>query len=117
MSWFLPEPNLKPGERLLWRRPASLSLRTGVGGALHVTTERIVFVPNSLNWGWMRAVHEWPVDVVKSVSTINRDYTLYTGGMRRRMCITLKSGERLLFVVKRLDDTVREVEDVLGAYE
>ena len=114
MSWFLPTPKLYPGERLLWRKPASLALRTAVGGALHITTERIIFIPNRLNWGELRATHEWATREVATITVTDRDYTPYTGGMRKRMCIGLKAEEPLMFVVKRLDDMIAEVRDVLA---
>jgi hypothetical protein len=115
MSWLLPEPSLLPDERLLWRKPASLSLRTAVGGALHITTERVVFIPNRLNWGKMRQTHEWPINQIEVVRVADRDFTPYTGGMRKRMCLIMESGEPLLFVVKNLDETVREVQNAIAA--
>lgn len=114
MSWLIPEPKLNADERVLWRKPGSITLRTAVGGTLYVTSARILFVPNRLNTHRNRQVREWPLPAVQSVDVQGRDFTAYTGGMHNRLRLTLATGEHLLFVIKGLGRSVAELQDIIG---
>lgn len=113
MSLLLPTPCLDVDEQVAWHRPASLTLRTAVGGTLYVTNGRLIFVPNRLNYGRSRKPRAWPRDQVAAVEVRDRDFTPYTGGMHNRFQVTLKNGEQLLFVVKDLETVLRELQNML----
>jgi hypothetical protein len=114
MSFLIPKPKLHAGERILWRSPAAISLRTAVGGTLYITTARLLFVPNRLNFRRNRQSHDWSLVQVAEIGVRDRDFTPYTGGMHRRLQVTLKSGEQILFVTKALDQAVREIRTAIA---
>jgi hypothetical protein len=116
MGLLIPTPKLAGNERLLWRSPAGFtSPRPTVGGTLYVTTERLLFVPNRLNFlPQTRAVRDWPIRQLSSVSVMARDYTPYTGGMHHRLDIRLENGEHLLFVVKNVSHAVEELRQLVA---
>jgi hypothetical protein len=116
MGLLIPEPKLEPGERILWQSPASLtSVRPMVGGTLYVTNNRVMLVPNRLNyWRGTRKPRAWPRTQIQSIGVQDRDFTPYTGGMHNRMQITLTTGEQLLFVVRHPDEAVGELQSMLA---
>ena len=59
-----------------------------------------------------RRIREWPIQQLGSVGVLDRDFTPYTGGMHSRMEITLKNGEKLLFVVKDLSTAIEELRRI-----
>lgn len=116
MSWLLPKPPLNPDERILWRSPAAMSIRTAVGGTLYVTRDRVLFVPNRLNNRRNRPTHEWPLGDLQSVAARDRDFTPYTGGTHKRLGLTFGDGTTVLFVVKRLDEALGALQGVVASH-
>jgi hypothetical protein len=117
VSWLLPNPKLSPGERVLWRRTGSLSRPRGwVGGTLVITTARVMFVPGRLAFSLApgKAPQFTSTDLV-SVGVEDRDYTPYTGGMRKRLRLTSCDGQTMLVAVKGLDQAVEEVQKLIAA--
>lgn len=95
-----------------------MSLRTAVAGVVYATTARIVFVPNRLSIlgpRKYRQIREWPLAQVTSADVQDRDYTAYTGGMRKRLRVSLNNGEELFFVVKGLDEAVDTLTNIIAA--
>lgn len=117
MSWLNPLPALAANERILWESTGSMSLRTAVAGAVYVTTARLVFIPNRLSIlgpRKYRPIREWPLVQIIAVDIQDRDYTAYTGGMRKRLRLALSNGEELFFVVKGLDDAVDMMRQIIA---
>ena len=111
MSWLKPDPELDPAERVVWKRPANLSLSTAEGGTLYVTTTHLRFVPHRVNL--RRKQVAWPVSDVESVAARGRDGGLFTGGMRKRLQVCLSDGGTVLFVVNHLDAALSELRPLL----
>jgi len=59
-------------------------------------------------------IHEWSMQRLSTVDVLDRDFTPYTGGMHNRMDITLKDGEKLLFVVKDLSTAMEELRQIVA---
>lgn len=78
-----------------------------------MTTARVLFVPNRTTPRRNRAVHDWRLGDVVSIDARDRDFTPYTGGMHRRLGIELRDGTTILFVVKRLDEVVGELQRLI----
>src|ERR1700739_2332816 len=115
MSWFLPGPKLRTGEGGLWHGPAHLTRsRARVGGSLWVTNERVIFVPGRLVFP-RQEDREYPVSELISVSKQDRDYTPYTGGMRKRVRLGFRGGATMSLAVKALDQVVAELQTVVAS--
>jgi hypothetical protein len=114
---------LAHGERILWQDRGKLaSSRAAVRGTLYMTTERLVHVSNRLlNRRGGRDLREWPLRDVRSVQgtqprdlTAYRDLTPHSGSVNRRLSFRLKDGTTLLFLVKRRDEAVEELQGIIG---
>jgi hypothetical protein len=58
-------------------------------------------------------LQQFPLDDLQSVTVRDRDFTPYTGGMRKRLCLTFRSGDTMLVAVKDLDQAVSELRDII----
>lgn len=110
------EPTLHEGERVLWRRPAALSLSDHmVAGLLHVTSESVLFMPNRFNRRRDIVSTRIPIGQITGIDTLDPVMSLAAkrnGGMRRR--VRVRSGqEMLLFVVNHPEQVAGELIDVL----
>jgi hypothetical protein len=92
-----PQPELEAGERVVWQKRCSLTVRIGVGGVLYVTTSRLLFVPGQANYKRDRAPRWWPLDQIASVGIARPDWSLYTGGVHSRLRLRLRTGDSFLF--------------------
>ena len=93
----------------------SPDIRTAVAGVLYITTlARVLFVPNRGNLRKYSEVCEWPLSDIISVGVQGRDFTAYTGGMQKRLCLTLRDGTELLFVVTKRDRAIGELRKIIG---
>lgn len=105
------DPKLILGEDVKWRSPPGIVDRTGHGGTLYVTSARVMYLDNRLEP--RRVNREWPVDDVAAISVAAPDGTLYTGGLHRRLRMTLRDGETVLFNVSKLDSVVEQLQNLL----
>jgi hypothetical protein len=108
------EPTLHEGERLLWRRPAALSLSDRmVTGVLHVTSEALLFMPNRFNRRRYIVSTRIPLTQVTQVDTLSAVRSLAAkrnGAMRPRLRV--RAGEEeALFVINHPE----QVADALRA--
>jgi len=110
------EPTLHAGERVLWRRPAALSLSDRlVAGVLYVTSESILFMPNRFNRRRDIVSTRVPSGQVTSVDTLDPVMSLAAkrnGGMRRRLRVRFGQ-EALLFVINHPEQVAGELTDAL----
>jgi hypothetical protein len=110
------EPTLHEGERVLWRRPAALSLSDHmVAGLLYVTSESILFMPNRFNRRRDIVSTRIPKAQVTSVDTLDPVMSLAakrTGGMRRRLRVGFGQ-DTLLFVINHPEQVAGELIDAL----
>lgn len=102
-----PAPDLWAGEHVVWYLPCGMSQRIAVGGMLVVTNQRVMFIPSRLQPKRDLAVHAWRLSEIDSIGVQERDFTPYTGGMQRRLRLTLKNDPSpVLFVTKHPDQTL-----------
>jgi len=121
MGWLHPDPKLDAGEQIVWKRACGMVVRsTTSGGMLYVTSARVMFVPFRANlpspWLWQR--HAWTRVEIESVDVAQPDHSLgYAGGMTRRVRLSLRSGESVLFrIAKRdLDQVAAELQELITA--
>lgn len=110
------EPTLHDGERVLWRRPAALSLSDRmVAGTLHVTSEAVLFMPNRFNRRRDIVSTRIPSGEITGVDTLDPVMSLAAkrnGGMRRRLRVRFGQ-EALLFVINHPEQVADELIDAL----
>jgi hypothetical protein len=85
---------------------------TTSAGTLYVTSARILFVPSRMNLPTriLRERHVWPLADIETVDVAAPDYSLgYAGGMHKRLRLSLRSGDTVLFRI-----AVRELDQVAG---
>jgi hypothetical protein len=122
MGWLTADATLKPDERELWRTKARLSLPTAaVRGTLHVTSKRLIHVPDRFTRKRTREVRDWPLQRVVSVvgahsreHTTYRETTPYAGSPRKRLHVRLDDGTTLLFLVEHRDEAVERLQGVVA---
>ena len=111
------DPTLHAGERVLWRRPAALSLSDRVvAGVLYLTSEALLFMPNRFNRRCYIVSTRVPRDQIKRLDTIDPAVSLGSlrnGGLRRRLRVTAADDEVHLFVINRLEGAVAELRAAL----
>jgi hypothetical protein len=116
-------PPLRPDERILWRRVVSLGpssgspdLRIGAGGWLFVRTHgRVIFLASRGNRKAVRYIREWSIDDIADVGVQERDWTAYAGGIQKRLRLTLRNGNELLFVVRKRERVVAELRELFAS--
>jgi hypothetical protein len=110
------EPTLHEGERVLWRRPAALSLSDHmVAGLLYLTSESVLFMPNRFNRRRDIVSTRIPLGQAIGFDTLGPVRSLAAkrnGGMRRRL--RLQAGaESLLFVINHPEQVADELTAAL----
>lgn len=122
MSWLFRDPPLLPNERVLWQKKVSMGpstgapdLRTAVAAVLYVTSmERVLLVPNRGNRRKYREPRTWKLGDVVFCRREARDYTAYTGGMQKRLCLTMKDTTELVFVCTNRDQAVADWQAIIA---
>jgi hypothetical protein len=96
MGFIVPEPPLRVGEQIRWRRPLSYSFdRDFVGGRLYATSSDLMFVPGKLSprrykeWGPLRIA----LEDIATFGVQDRTGTPYSHGLRRRLRVALRNGD------------------------
>jgi hypothetical protein len=119
MGMWIRDPDLLPGEEVLWRRNANReqSQLRQVGGRLFVTRRRILFVPIRLDDATGGAQWDRPLADVSAVTVQPSERAApffgHTARLRRRLRVELKDGSLEIFVVNRVEDAVRSLRDVI----
>lgn len=110
MGRWVREPNLFPGERVVWRRNANreqTSLRQ-VGGRLFLTNHRLLFVANRFDDAtggdpWSCTTTDIAAVAVEP-SRPALPFFGWTAQRRRRLRVEPRAGDAELFVVNRVED-------------
>ena len=102
--------SLHPGESMIhsWRANRSQGQRA-VGGHLHLTSQRLLFVPHVLDSA--TGGHRWEAQLsgVSAVEVAPRGWHPFDGSIRRRLRIgTGPAAEH--FVVPKVDDVAQRIE-------
>jgi hypothetical protein len=117
-SWFGPLPVLAEGEEWVAHYAANRTQgKRAVGGALHITTLRMLFEPNTMESGMGgRAWSCWRDEIVAAGIHPGRFslLELFSGGIVDRMLLELKNGRRELFVLNNLGKSFEEIRAILG---
>ena len=118
MGVFFRSPKLTSGESALWDRAANreqAGWRT-VGGRLTVTSSRVLFTANRFDA--VLGGNDWATgrENVQGVGMSDRSLKggPLTGGLRRRVRLTMTDGSDELFVVKKPDETAAELSRLLS---
>lgn len=105
MSPWVDDPDLLPGEHVVWCRSANReqgSLRQ-VGGKLFLTRQRLLFAPNEFDDATGGNAWDCPLGDIAAVGVEPRQLAMpFPGGaatLRRRLRVDLRSGDFELFVV------------------
>ena len=115
-GWWLRSEETREGETVLFSINANRKQGgRGVGGRLHVTTERLVFTPHLLDaafWGetWIGKRSE----VVQITKEPPGPGDTFAGGMRARLRIELRGEPPQLFVVNKLDEVIQRLRAAGG---
>jgi hypothetical protein len=108
--FFLP-PELQAGEVVVWAKAANRSQGgRAVGGRLHLTSHRLVFAPNRVDA--LTGGHAWAArlaDVVAVGSAENSLRKPFSGAMRRRLRVDLRTGPPEFFVVNQVDEVIQRL--------
>jgi hypothetical protein len=117
-SWFGPLPKLAEGEEWVAHYAANRAQgKRAVGGALHITTLRTLFEPNTMESGMGgRAWSCWRDQIVAAGIEPGRFslLELFSGGLVDRMLLELSDGRRELFVINQLGTRFEEIRSILG---
>jgi hypothetical protein len=115
--WFRT-PRLGEGERVLWEVAANRQQGSrAVGGKLAATSSsRLVFTPNRVES--LLGGREWSLSYERIKGCDIADRTLrggpFSGGVRRRLRLSLTDSTEELFVVNNAGQIVSTLSDLLG---
>jgi hypothetical protein len=115
-GWWLQSEETREGESVLFSINANRKQGgRGVGGQLHVTTERLVFTPHLLDaafrgetWVGKRS------EIVRITKESPGLGDRFAGGRRARLRIELRSEPPQLFVVNKLDEVITRLRAAGG---
>jgi hypothetical protein len=119
MRPWVAEPNLAPGEEVAWRRNANReqSALRQVGGRLFLTDRRIIFMPNRFDDAHGGRSWTCALSAIARVAVepSRRNFPLFANvaPWRRRLRIEGHDGTVELFVVNKVDETVRTLQAVI----
>ena len=110
---------LDPGESVVWDAAANREQAgwRAVGGRLTLTTTRLLFTANRFDA--VLGGRDWVArrQGVQAVGVSGRSLKggPFSGGIRRRLHLTLADGSEELFVVRSPDETAAELSRLLAA--
>lgn len=117
-SWFGPLPTLPEGEEWVAHYAANRTQgKRAVGGALHLTTRRALFEPNTMESGLGGRPWSCSRDEIVAAGIQPRRFSLFelfSGGLVDRLLLELKDGGRELFVINGLGARFEEIRAILG---
>jgi hypothetical protein len=122
MGWLIAAPEMREGERVLWRKFANRqqSAVRVVGGRLFLTDQRLIFQPHRLDAalggeGWSAALK----DVEVSAAARQQPFALGPGALatgaaaatlRRRLRVRQASGAVDIFILNGLSGALTRIE-------
>ena len=113
-----PEPQLDPGEQIVWKRPAiAWRGRREIGGTLYLTDRNLRFNANLLNLPGIRRHQEtYSLASIVHLEIAGRPWTRSEGGFHRRMTLVRDEGTSVIFGVGKglLDETIADLSTVVG---
>jgi hypothetical protein len=114
---LLPDPELDPGEHIVWKHPVVIYIdRQDIGGTLYLTDRALIFKANLLNLPWLRRNEKYPLTSIRRIELVERTWTHADGGYRRRMRIVRDDGSERLFVVfKDPEKTIAYLSEMIHA--
>jgi hypothetical protein len=115
--WFGPPPELRLEEQWVAHHAANRTQsHRAVGGGLHVTTQRLLFRPNAVDAKLGGDAWECLLADVAAVGVEPAHFALaevFSGGLRSRLAVSLRSGVRELFVVSAPETRAAELQALL----
>lgn len=117
-SWFGPLPPLPEGEQWVAHYAANRTQgKRAVGGTLHITTNRVMFQPNSMEF--RMGGNAWTCSRTELVGAgiEPRRFALlelFSGALVDRLALVLNNGRRELFVVNAIAARFEEIRSLLG---
>ncbi len=115
MGLFFRSPKLQKNERVRWRRAANHE-QSGIarGGRLFLTSRRLIFAPNRLDFRMGGQDWEAPLDLVNDIEVADRALReMMGGGMRRRLRVILSGGSEELFVINDAEKAAETLRQLL----
>ena len=104
-------------QELRWERRANrtTSAMRSVGGKLGVIGDHLAFSPHGFDRALAATDWSVPLEQVKSfqVEPVSLGH-LFGGGLRKRLAVVTRDGERELFVVGNAEKTARELSQLTG---
>ena len=117
-EWYGPKPALPEGEAFVVSYAANRTQgKRAVGGALHITTRRVLFQPNSMELSLGGNPWSCTRDHVLGAGIQPRRFSLlelFSGGLANRLVLVLTDGRRELFVVNFIKTRLEEICTALG---
>lgn len=113
-----PDFDLGAGEVVVERWRANHTRgQVAVGGALWLTTQRLVFMPHGFERGVMgRSVWSCRLGDVTDVGLAPRGCAPFTGAWRRRLAVR-RGPATDFFVINRVGDVIVVIQNVLGGFD
>lgn len=118
-KWFGPPPVLLDDEHWVAHHAANRTQgKRAVGGALHVTTHRLLFSPNVIDARFGGKAWSCLLGDIHALGVEPRRWSLlelFSGGLAERMRIDLRNDTRELFVIRKPAERIEELRAVLEA--
>jgi hypothetical protein len=111
-----PEPQLEPGEQIIWKRPAVTWRDPRVfGGTLYLTDRNLIFKSNRLNLPKILAQETHSLARILQVELADRTWRRSGGGFHRRIRVVHANGTSTMFGVSKglLDETIADLSMVI----
>jgi hypothetical protein len=115
--WFGPPPELSADETWQLNLPANRTQgKRAVGGGLHFTNRRALFTPNIIDASLGGKAWSCALGEIKHVGIVEGRFALtelFSGGLRTRFFIAMRSGDDNLFVVSSPQDVAAKVQAII----
>jgi hypothetical protein len=114
MGFWVAKPKLVEGESICWECLANRSLNRWItaGGRLVVTDRRVLFQPNRFDAATGKKPWDCPLAYVAGLATLDRDFTVLAGGVRKRLEIRTRDGAEA-FVLNDPEKKAMELRELL----
>ncbi|WP_410871194.1 hypothetical protein [Nocardia sp. A7] len=106
MGLWIGTPALNATENIIWQKLANRTQGgRAVGGRLHLTGTRLLFVPNHIEAITGGKRWEAPLTQLRAVGRQSPDGGLFSGGIRTRLRLDTDAGTEL-FVIDPIDEAI-----------
>ncbi|MEV0549605.1 hypothetical protein [Nocardia salmonicida] len=106
MGLWIGSPALNAAENVVWQKLANRTQGgRAVGGRLHLTETRLLFVPNHLDAITGGKRWEARLTQLRAVGRQSPDGGLFSGGLRTRLRVDTDAGTEL-FVIEAIDEAI-----------